>query len=130
MTNTPAPNAVATIPVDPSVTLDLSNPSAVVGAAAEQVQYTGTFKLGPHDWPAIHKMSALDMVLIQEAQDSKDFRKLIEAIARLTLKTHRQQFLDFMLSDPDEEDEKITLDDILEAMGDAVEQVNARPTAK
>lgn len=127
------------IPADPSAGPLNLVPSAAnapaVAAAAEKVQWTGKLEIGPDDqtrsrmsFSLITRLSALDMVIMQEAQDSGSFRKIIEAVPRLVVKSEREQMIDYLLSDPDDDRDRLTLDNILEALSNGLEQISNRPT--
>lgn len=138
MTQTPA---ASTAPVPATGTsLDLTPgaaPTQVQGAAAEVVQWTGKLDVGPADktrqqtqFDLVPVLSALDMVVLQEAQDSGKFREIIEAIQQLVLKPQREQLVAILLGDPDDPLDRIQLDDCLEILANGMEQIAARPTGK
>lgn len=139
MTQTPA-TASAPVPAVPGQSLDLtpgSAPTPVQGAAAEVVQWTGKLLVGPSDpsrqkteYDLVPVLSALDMVVLQEAQDSGKFREIIEAIQQLVAKPQRDQLVAQLLGDPDDPLDRITLDDCLEILANGMEQIAARPTVK
>lgn len=129
MTNDPAA-PVATIPAA-GHSLDLrpgANPASAVGAAAEKVEWTGKITLGPYEFDLVSTLSALDMVLLQEAQESKELRKLMETVPRIVQKPQQQALLDVILSDPEDESQRVTMDDVLEALTNGLEQISNRPT--
>lgn len=146
MTQTPAASSapVPAAPVAPapvaSTSLDLTPgaaPTAVQGAAAESVQWTGTLLVGPDEHPdrkvgyeLVPTLTALDMVLLQEAQDSGKFREIITAIKQLVAKPQRDALIAQLLSDPDDVRDRMTLDDCLEVLANGMEQIAARPTVK
>jgi 2-oxo-4-hydroxy-4-carboxy--5-ureidoimidazoline (OHCU) decarboxylase len=125
MTNSPAP---ATTPL-PNVPLDLTqNTSQAAGAALEKIAYTGELAVGTRVFTLVSKLSALDMVILQEAQESGQFRQIIEAVPRLVQKAQQDDLKSYLLSDPDDEDDRVTLDDVLTAMTNGLEQLASRPT--
>jgi hypothetical protein len=130
-TNPSAPAApLPSVPVQ-QAPLDLTPgapPQQAVGAALEKVQWTGTLTVGAKHFTLVSKLSALDMVLLQEAQESGQFRQIIEAVPRLVQKHQQDDLRDYLLSDPEDEAERITLDDVLNAMSNGLEQLSARPT--
>lgn len=136
MTNAPAPapapaTAAAPIVPEPGQSLDLrpgANPASAVGAAAEKVEWTGKITLGPYEFDLVSTLSALDMVLLQEAQESKSLRVLMETVPRIVKKEQRQTLLDTILSDPDDEGQRVTMDDVLDALTNGLEQISNRPT--
>lgn len=138
MTNAPAP--AAPIPAQPSTSLSLKPgdaPTPVQGAAAEVVQWTGKLLVGPSDesrqktqYDLVPVLSAYDMVVLQEAQDSGKFREILEAIQQLVIKPQREALVAQLLSDPDDPADRMTLDDCLEVLANGMEQIAARPTAK
>lgn len=148
MTQTPAaaaapvPVPVPAVPAAPaaSTSLDLtpsSAPTPVQGAAAESVAWTGQLSVGPSEHPDRHvgyelvpTLTALDMVLLQEAQDSGKFREIITAIKQLVVKHQRDALVAQLLSDPDDVRDRMTLDDCLEVLANGMEQIAARPTVK
>lgn len=99
--------------------------AAIEAAAAA---WTGKLTVGPHTFDLVSRLSALDMVILQEAQDSGQFRQIIEAVPRLVQKAQQQALKDYLLSDPDSEDDRVTLDDVLQALQNGLEQLAARPT--
>lgn len=144
MTTTPAP-AATTIPAAPaapvaSTSLDLSPgtaPTPVQGAAAESVAWTGQLLVGPSEHPdrkvayeLVPTLTALAMVVLQEAQDSGKFREIITAIKQLVVKHQRDALMAQLLSDPDDVRDRLTLDDCLEVLANGMEQIAARPTSK
>lgn len=127
MTHSPAPTNVPL----PNVPLDLTqNPAAqqAAGAALEKVAYTGELAVGTRVFTLVSKLSALDMVILQEAQESGQFRQIIEAVPRLVQKVQQDDLKAYLLSDPDDEDDRVTLDDVLTAMTNGLEQLASRPT--
>lgn len=103
-------------------------PQQVVGAALEKIEYTGVLTVGTRQFNLVTKLSALDMVILQEAQESGQFRKIIEAVPRLVQKPQQADLQEYLLSDPDDEADRITLDDVLNAMTNGLEQLSSRPT--
>lgn len=129
MTQTPATSA-AVVPLDPSVEIDLTNPPAAP-VQQTKVEYTGTMTVaGKRTYTLITKLSALDMVTLQNAHESGNFLQIIESMERLVIPSQRADLKAFLLSDPENDDEKITLDDVLRAHNEAMEQIAARPTDK
>lgn len=136
MTQTVGTAAPVPAVADPSVELDLTNPAAAVPVQKTTVEYTGTITIAA-DKPQIARaytlvgvLSALDMVTLQNAQESQNFLKIIEAVPRLVIPEQRQDLRDFFLSDPVSDDDKIQLDDVIKALNDGLEQIAARPTVK
>lgn len=139
MTQTPAA-ASTPLPTVPGQSLELtpgSAPTPVQGAAAEAVRWTGKLPVGPADlsrqrteYDLVPVLSALDMVVLQEAQDSGKFREIIQAIQQLVPKPQREALVGQLLGDPDDALDRITLDDCLEILANGMEQIAARPTAK
>jgi len=149
MTTTPG-SAAAPVPAVPaaapaatpvaSTSLDLTPgaaPTPVQGAAAESVQWTGQLLVGPAEhtdrrtsYELVPTLTALDMVLLQEAQDSGKFREIITAIQQLVVKHQREALIAQLLSDPDDARDRMTLDDCLEVLANGMEQIAARPTVK
>lgn len=139
MTQTPAA-ASAPVPATPGQSLDLAPgtaPTSVQGAVAETTRWTGQLLVGPSDpsrqrtaYELVPVLSALDMVLLQEAQDSGKFREIIQAIQQLVAKPQREQLVAQLLGDPDDPLDRITLDDCLEILANGMEQIAARPTDK
>jgi hypothetical protein len=103
-------------------------PQQTVGAALEKIQWTGNLVVGPRSFTLVSRLSALDMVILQEAQESGQFRQIIEAVPRLVQKHQQQDLQDYLLSDPENEADRVTLDDVLNAMSNGLEQLSARPT--
>lgn len=125
MTNTPAPS---TAPI-PTAPLDLTqNAAQVTGAALEKTEYSGVLTVGSRSFNLVSKLSALDMVILQEAHESGMFRSIIEAVPRLVVKTERDALQEYLLSDPDDDADRVSLDDVMGALNDGLEQLNARPT--
>lgn len=129
MTQTVGSAAPVPVVADPSVELDLTNPQAAVPVQRTQVEYTGTITVaGRRTYNLVTVLSALDMVTLQNAQESGNFLQIIEAVPRLVVPDQRQDLRDFFLSDPASDDEKIQLDDVIKALNDGLEQISARPT--
>lgn len=119
-------------PLDPSVEIDLTNPGAAVAVVQKtQVEYTGTLTVaGKRTYQLVTVLSALDMVKLQTAQESGNFLQIIEAVPRLVVPAQRQDLVDYFLSDPENDEDKIQLDDVIKALNDGLEQIAARPTDK
>lgn len=131
MTQTVGSAAPVPVVADPSVELDLTNPQAAVPVQRTQVEYTGTITVaGKRTYNLVTVLSALDMVTLQNAQESGNFLEIIKAVPRLVVPEQRKDLQDFFLSDPASDDEKIQLDDVIKALNDGLEQIAARPTVK
>ncbi len=124
MTNSPATQSASLQLTPGAVNADAQ------GAANEKLAWTGVLQVKGREFALVTRLSALDMVLLQEAQDSGQLRELITAIARLVQKDQREALAEFFLSDPDDDDDRVTLDDALEALSNGLEQIAARPTDK
>lgn len=131
----PTTPAIQSAPLPNTEPLQLapgSTPTPVQAAVIEssKAAWTGLVELKGRQYPLVTKLSALDMCILQEAEDSQQFREIISAIPRLVQKTHRDAFLEHLLSDPENDEDKVELDDALEAMRSGLEQIAARPTDK
>lgn len=134
MTQTPSASA-AVVPLDPNTEIDLSNPPAATPVQATKVEYTGTMTIAPgrpvaRTYQLVTQLSALDMVTLQNAHQSGNFLEIIKSMQRLVVPAQREDLKAFLLSDPERDEDKITLDDCLRAHNDAMEQISARPTVK
>lgn len=133
--------AAAPVPDPPaSTSLQLkpgSVPTPVQGAAITATAWTGQLLVGPSEhadrkvaYELVSSLSALDMVLMQEAQDSGKFRELIEAIKHLVPFHQRDALVAQMLTEPADYRDRMTLDDCMEVLASGLEQIAARPTNK
>ena len=128
----PAPPASNSLSLKPGTA-----PAPVQGAAMEAAQWTGQLLVGPAEHPdrkvayeLVPSLSALDMVLMQEAQDSGKFRELIAAIKHLVPFHQRDAIVAQMLTEPEDFRDRMTLDDCMEVLASGLEQIAARPTSK
>jgi hypothetical protein len=121
MTNLPAASAA---PID----------FAQLRAAAQEAENSPqeprreTFDIGAHSWPLVTEITPLDMIELQDAQESGSFRELITAMPRLIPKEYREGVLEILLADPDDATQRISFDDLLAEFKRASEVINARPT--
>jgi len=121
MTNSPAAGAA---PID-FAQLRAAAQEAVNAPEAPRKE---TFDIGGHKFPLVTVITPLDMIELQDAQESGSFRELITAMPRLVPKEYRDSLLELLLSDPDDQSQRINFDDLLEEFKLASEAINARPT--
>lgn len=136
--------ATPTVPgqPDPNVPVDLTPAAAAtrsnaIVAAKESKQFTGVLNVGPKEHPdhavgyeLLPSLTAYDMVVLQEAQDSGKFRELIAAIQRL-VPQHQREALWTQMMDPDPAlEQRMSLEDCMDVLADGMEQISARPTVK
>ena len=74
------------------------------------------------------KLSLGASVDLDRAQREEDIGGIVDATARLIVKSDRERFKEFMLSDGDDDGDTVDLDTFLEALGAAIEGVAGRPT--
>jgi len=123
---------------DPSQPIDFSQARA---AAAEKVAETGEvvpayisgdpkLRIGRREWDLVPKLSALDASIMQEAFETDSVRQIVEAMQRLVPKAQRDNLIAYLLDDPDDDADRVSLDDVFEAYQKAQEAIAARPTVK
>lgn len=124
---------------DPAVPIDFSQARA---AAAEaqiiQAQNANTpsppskYKLsvGRREYDLVPKLSALDEAIMQEAFETNSIRAIVEAMQQLVPKAQRDDLIAYLLADPDDDADRVSSDDVLEAFKTAQEVIAQRPTAK
>lgn len=123
---------------DPSQPIDFSQARA---AAAEKVAETGEvvptyvsgdpkLRVGRREYDLVPKLTALDASIMQEAFDTDNVRTIVEAMQRLVPKSQRDDLIAYLLDDPDDDADRVSLDDVFEAYQKAQEAIAARPTAK
>lgn len=114
---------------DPSQPLDLAQLRAAQAekAAEPAAPRKETLNIGGLSLPLVRVLTPIDMIDLQEAQDSGSLRQIIEAIPRLVPKQYREQLLTFLLSDPDDDSERLDFNDVVEEFGKALEVITARP---
>jgi hypothetical protein len=128
MTN-PAPTAAPL----PGQSLDLTpgaNPQPATAAALEKVEWTGVLKVGRREFNLVPVLPAITMVKLQQAQDSGQFLEIIEAIPLLVLHPERETLKAYLLDDPADSADVVTLDAVVEALSDGLEQIANRPSDK
>lgn len=116
---------------DPNVPLDLTQLRA---AQAENLPATverkETLNIGRFTVPLVKHFSPLEMIELQEAQESGSLRAVVEAIPLLVPKAHREALTEYLLSDPDDEAERLDFNDVIEEFGNALEAITTRPKGK
>lgn len=124
----------APIPAGTVIDISPGGASAPLPAAPvvqEAVVYTGKITVGRYEWQLVTKLSAADMVAIQEAQDSRQLRRLLDVMPRVVVQSQREQLLAYVWAEEHENEADIVgLDEAFEALGEALEQINNRPTNK
>lgn len=122
MTNTPA---------DPSVSLDFAQlRAAQAEAPSAPAERKETLTVGKVTLPLVKSLTPLDMIELQDAQESGNLRQIIEAVPRLVAKHNRDELLDYLMSDPDDEADRVDFNDVIEEFGTALEAITARPTVR
>lgn len=89
-----------------------------------------TLNIGSVSLPLVKTLTPLDMIELQEAQESGSLRLIVEAIPRLVPKQYREELIGYLLSDPDVEADRVDFNMVIEEFGDALEVITARPTRK
>jgi len=130
MTQTPALAPGATLPENHSFDITPGSAPPPVVVQQTQVEYTGTIIVGKYTFNVVGVLSAMDMATLQDAQQSGNFLRIMKAVPRLVAREQRQFLLEYLTSDPESDDEKIQLDEVLRALNNGLEQVAARPTNK
>lgn len=127
MTQTPA---VEPLPSGTVVQIPTKGAPLPAAPVHPQVTWTGKLTVGRYEFDLVTKLSAVDMVNVQEAQDSRKLRELLNVMPRMVHAAQRQQLHDYIWSDPDEDIDKVGIDEAFEALGNALEQINNRPSDK
>jgi hypothetical protein len=78
-------------------------------------------------FPLVKKLTVLATHSIYKAQREEDLSLLIEAASNMVDKQHRKKFLDLLLSEPDGDDEELTMEDFNDLFQDAIEKIGGRP---
>lgn len=94
-------------------------------APAERKQH---LNIGRLSLPLVKVLTPYDMIELQEAQDSGNLRDVIEVIPRLVPKQYQEQLRDYLMSDPDDEADRIDFLDVSDEFAAALEALTARPT--
>ena len=66
---------------------------------------------------------------ISKASESDYIHLYVSAAARLIHKSERDEFVDFILDEPDDEDQAIDLEEFFDIMNAALEAITGRPTS-
>lgn len=135
MTTNPAPSAAPVPVVAPAgaAPLDLTpgaTPQPATGAALEKIEWTGILVVGRRSFNLVPALPAITMVKLQQAQDSGQFLEIIEAIPLLVLHPEREQLKQYLLDDPEDANDVVTLDDVVKALENGLEQISNRPSDK
>lgn len=121
-------------PIPAGTVVDISPAGAVAplppAPAVPDVVWTGKVTVGRYQYDLVTRLSIADMVAIQEAQDSRKLRLLIDVLPRTVIPAQRQQLTDYLWSEPEVDEDKLELDDAFGALGEAIEQINNRPPSK
>lgn len=125
-------SSAAPIPAGTVVDITPQGAPAPLPAAPvhEAVVYTGKITVGRYEYQLVTKLSAADMVAVQEAQDSRQLRRLLDVMPRVVIPAQRQNLHEYVWSEPEADEDKVGLDEAFEALGEALEQINNRPTDK
>lgn len=123
MTNLPSPGQSLNL-------VPGSTPSPVHGAAAETVQWTGQLTIGTRAFTLVPTLSPFAMIELQEAQESGQLREIVKSVQYLVAKVEREALVEYLLADPDDANDTISIDDVVAALNNGMEQISARPTVK
>lgn len=121
------------VPTDPGVSLDLSpttagaNAMRAAAAEASKVQWTGKLPLGPNVYDLVPELTPLDMIELQEAQESGQLRRIIETIPLLVVPDQQDMLRTFLFSRPERLEDRVGFDKVIDALNNGMEQINARP---
>jgi hypothetical protein len=117
----------------PGASLDLTNPgatSAAAAAALESVAWTGSLVIGRRSFNLVHVLPAITMVKLQQAQDSGQFIEIIDAIPLLVQHAEREALGAYLKDDPADPADVVTLDAVVDALSNGLEQIANRPSDK
>lgn len=120
------PNPAAPAPID----FQQLRAAAQEAENAPQEPRRETFDIGRYSWPLVTEITPMDMIVLQDAENSGSFRELISAMPRLIPKQHRDELLAVLLDDPDDPADRIPFEALLDEFKRASEVINARPTSR
>lgn len=114
---------------DPSVPLDFNQLRQAQAEATEKpaIGAKSTLVVGRREYPIVPKLTVSDQLAIVEAQEQGGARDLIEAVVRVVKKPHREELLAYLLDDPDDDADRVSLEELMAEVDKVTEAIAARP---
>lgn len=113
--------------------IDFSQAKLAATEAGEEdtkVEWTGSVKIGKREYPIRQKLPIAATIEIDEAQQSGDAARIIKSLTQVLRKEAQADALEYLTADPDDDDDVVSIEDLVEAVSNAQEQMAARPKGK
>jgi hypothetical protein len=104
--------------------------AAVEERQAESGKKTRSIELFGRSWALVPKLPVFASVELDAAAKSDDLERLVRAFAFVVAKADREAFIESAFSEPDNPDDYVSVEELVERFGDAMEIIAGRPLAK
>lgn len=101
--------------------------SAVKEQRVEIGEGSRTITVLGHNFDLAKKVTVRALVDFDEANRTNNLGLMVDAAAKLIKKSDRDRFIDFILGDPDDDDDVVTIDEFVQAINGALETIGGRP---
>jgi hypothetical protein len=102
-------------------------PTQYDAAAAEAAGSTPTITVLGKQFHLTKKLSASAVIELERSQKEESITSLLDALAKVVKKTEREDFVDLILSEPEDEDKTVGVEELVDIFTDALEKVGGRP---
>lgn len=123
MTNTPGTQFTQLVHHD-----QLASASNEAIAATGMVVNSTSIDVGRRSYSVVSFLTPNDMAAISDAQESGDLAATIASFGRLVPKKDRDNFVAYVLDDPDDDADRVSFPELTKRVNELVEHLMGRPT--
>lgn len=126
--------------LDPSVPIDFNQARAAAeearAQAPEEPSKTRTITVARKTFPIVVKVPVVVQGEIEDAMNSGDIKTIAGGVAKYVAKPFREQFVEYVLANPEDEGNELTDEDIvdvtdlIDAFNKAQEMTTQRPSTR